>query len=311
MPSRTPIRSSSRDNKKLAPMLTARLTANSASSAGNAAPVGVRGRVGRRGRQRHGERRRPGFPAHQRRAYHARKNPRLHGELPRVRSSQQRFGLLLLALIATFFFEGIAGPGDVQRAFGTILVGITLLLALEAGEVRRPVMRVAIALIAAIVVATVFASFSSNSARVEGLTSIANALLIAAAPTSVVLGLLRNIRRTRTVTLTVVAGVLCLYLLLGLFFASMYVAIDRLTNHAFFAGGAPATPSNAVYFSFITMTTVGYGDFTAQTNLGHTLSAFEALIGQIYLVTVVAAIVSRLVPVRQADAPEPEDAIGG
>jgi len=228
-----------------------------------------------------------------------------------VRSSQQRFGLLLLALIATFFFEGIAGPGDVQRAFGTILVGITLLLALEAGEVRRPVMRVAIALIAAIVVATVFASFSSNSARVEGLTSIANALLIAAAPTSVVLGLLRNIRRTRTVTLTVVAGVLCLYLLLGLFFASMYVAIDRLTNHAFFAGGAPATPSNAVYFSFITMTTVGYGDFTAQTNLGHTLSAFEALIGQIYLVTVVAAIVSRLVPVRQADAPEPEDAIGG
>jgi hypothetical protein len=110
------------------------------------------------------------------------------------------------------------------------------------------------------------------------------------------------------VTLTVVAGVLCLYLLLGLFFASVYVGLDRLTDSPFFAGGLPANPSNAVYFSFITMTTVGYGDFTAGTNLGHTLSAFEALIGQIYLVTVVAAIVGRLVPVRSAENREPEDA---
>ena len=44
------------------------------------------------------------------------------------------------------------------------------------------------------------------------------------------------------------------------------------------------------------MTTVGYGDFTARSNLGHTLTVTEALLGQIYLVTVVAAIVGRLVP---------------
>jgi hypothetical protein len=217
-----------------------------------------------------------------------------------VLNSQQRFGILLLALIATFFFEGIAASGDVQRAFGTILVGITLLLALAAGQARRSVMRVATALVLVIIIGTIGASLANNTARVEGLTSMANALMIAAAPASVVLGLFRQLRRTRTVTLTVVAGVLCLYLLLGLFFASIYVTLDRLTNQAFFAGGLPATPSNAVYFSFITMTTVGYGDFTASTPLGHTLSAFEALIGQIYLVTVVAAIVGRLVPAGAA-----------
>ena len=222
-------------------------------------------------------------------------------------NSQQRFGILLGALMATFFFEGIASPGNIQRAFGSILVGVTLLLALEAGRVRPVVMRAATVIVVLIVAATVIASLSNNTARVEGLTSFANALLIAAAPASVVLGLFRHIRRTRTVTLTVVAGVLCLYLLFGLFFASVYVTIDRLTNHAFFSGGHPATPANAVYFSFITMTTVGYGDLTASTNLGHTLSAFEALIGQIYLVTVVAAIVSRLVPGRQATAGEPDD----
>ena len=44
------------------------------------------------------------------------------------------------------------------------------------------------------------------------------------------------------------------------------------------------------------MTTVGYGDYTARTNLGHTMSVSEALLGQIYLVTVVATIVGRMVP---------------
>jgi voltage-gated potassium channel Kch len=98
------------------------------------------------------------------------------------------------------------------------------------------------------------------------------------------------------VTVTVVAGVLCLYLLLGLFFTSVYVAVQNLGGAPFFANGAAAISSRALYFSFVTMTTVGYGDFTARTNLGQTLAISEALLGQIYLVTVVAAIVGRLVP---------------
>ncbi len=97
-------------------------------------------------------------------------------------------------------------------------------------------------------------------------------------------------------TITVVAGVLCLYLLLGLIYAFVYVAVQNLGSAPFFANGAAAVSSRSLYFSFVTMTTVGYGDYTARTNLGHTLAISEALIGQIYLVTVVAAIVGRLVP---------------
>jgi hypothetical protein len=52
--------------------------------------------------------------------------------------------------------------------------------------------------------------------------------------------------------------------------------------------------SECLYFSFTTLTTVGYGDLTARTDLGHTLAVFEALIGQIYLVTVVSLIVGNL-----------------
>jgi Ion channel len=88
-------------------------------------------------------------------------------------------------------------------------------------------------------------------------------------------------------------GVVCLFILLGMFFAFLYGAIGRLGG-SFFAQGDPATVARCLYFSFTTPTTVGYGDLTAASNLGHTLSATEALTGQIFLVTVVSVVVANL-----------------
>jgi Ion channel len=97
--------------------------------------------------------------------------------------------------------------------------------------------------------------------------------------------------------------VLCIYILAGMFFAFVYGTMDRV-GHAFFTQGVQASVAHCLYFSFTTLTTVGYGDLTAATNLGHTLSVSEALIGQIYLVTIVSVIVANLgrsrVPARSA-----------
>ena len=60
------------------------------------------------------------------------------------------------------------------------------------------------------------------------------------------------------------------------------------------AQGVPATIPHCTYFSFTTLATIGYGDLTAATNLGHTLSVSEGLLGQVYLVTVVSLIVGNL-----------------
>ncbi len=204
--------------------------------------------------------------------------------------------MLLLALCVTFAFEGIAGPGDVQRATGTLLIGATLMLALCAADVSRRLLRLAAAVTFATVAGVLIATVAGKGAAVTGIAAIADGLLISLAPPAIVLGLLGDLRATGTVTVTIVAGVLCLYLLVGLFFAFVYTAVQSLGGAPFFANGQAATPAHAVYFSFVTMTTTGYGDFTARTNVGHTLSTTEALLGQIYLVTVVAAIVGRLVP---------------
>jgi Ion channel len=103
------------------------------------------------------------------------------------------------------------------------------------------------------------------------------------------------------VRLEAVMGVLSLYMLIGMAFGFVFGAIDRIDGEPFFAGGEAATVSRCMYFSFTTLTTVGYGDLVARSDLGHTLAVFEALIGQIYLVTVVSLIVGNLGrPARRA-----------
>ena len=67
------------------------------------------------------------------------------------------------------------------------------------------------------------------------------------------------------------------------------------------AQGTDGTPALRLYFSFVTLATVGYGDYSAASNLGHTLSVVEALVGQLYLVTVVAVLVSRMTPRAPTD----------
>ena len=105
---------------------------------------------------------------------------------------------------------------------------------------------------------------------------------------------MRDLRASGHVRVEAVSGVLALYMLLGMAFAFTYGAIDQLGSGDVFADGTEATVSHCLYFSFTTLTTVGYGDIVTQSDLGHTLAIFEALLGQIYLVTVVSLLVGNL-----------------
>lgn len=83
-------------------------------------------------------------------------------------------------------------------------------------------------------------------------------------------------------------------LLRALTFAFVYELIGEFGSRPFFASEEAGTRSDYVYFSFVTMATVGYGDLTAQGGLGKALAVTEGLLGQIYLVTAVAALVGNL-----------------
>jgi len=214
--------------------------------------------------------------------------------------NRQRFGLLLATIVTAFAIQGVAQPGRWEQVLVSLLLAATLLLALSAAEARPAVMRAALAICVAVVVLSVIEA--ANGTVDNAATRLASALVVLLAPAAIVVGVLRGVRATHSITMEAVLGTLCVYLLIGMFFASIFGAIDRIDG-PFFVQGGPATVSRCLYFSFTTLATLGYGDYTARSNLGHTLSVFEALLGQLYLVTVVAVIVSNLGrgPVRERE----------
>lgn len=214
---------------------------------------------------------------------------------------RQRYGLLLLSAILLLAVQGIVPAGDLQQLLVTALAGASLLLAFRAAELSPPLLTLAVvAGSAALALSAVRVSLDAVGPG-DGVARLVNAALVSLGPPAVALGILRDLRASGQVRLQTVAGVLSLYMLLGMLFAFVYGAIDRLGGDPFFADGQEATVSQCLYFSFVTLATVGYGDFVARSDLGHTLAILEALLGQIYLVTVVSLIVSNLRPGR----PEP------
>jgi hypothetical protein len=210
------------------------------------------------------------------------------------RRRRERYGLLLAAITAAFWLQGIATPGPWEQVFVSVLLATTLMLAMWAADSKPPVMWAALVIAASVVIASIAEAATGD---IEGTAPrIANLLLVVLAPPALVVGVVRSVRARGGVTIEAVFGVLCLYILVGMAFALVYGAIFSLSGGHFFANGIKATGARCLYFSFATLTTVGYGDLTAASNLGHTLSASEALVGQIYLVTIVSVLVSNLRP---------------
>jgi len=218
------------------------------------------------------------------------------------RERRKRFGLLLGSITAVFALEGIAAPGRLQQGIVAVLLALTLALSLWVAEARKSVVVPTVVIGSLLGAASVVAALVGHPGGRA--VAILNLLLVLMAPPAIILGIMRTLRLRHEVTIEAVFGVLCLYLLLGMFFAFLYAFIGKLSGGSFFAGGQSVTTANCLYFSFITITTVGYGDLTAASNLGHTLASTEALVGQIYLVTIVSLIVGNL-GLRRMEAPDP------
>ncbi len=115
----------------------------------------------------------------------------------------------------------------------------------------------------------------------------------------------------------VVVNAVTVYLMLGLFFAYVYMSLSAAAGEAFFAQGPNQPTTVFLYFSYITLATVGYGDFTPAFNAGRFAAVAEGLMGQLYLVTVLALIVSNLgrqrngsmVPLEKSSDTTPDDSL--
>jgi hypothetical protein len=208
-----------------------------------------------------------------------------------------RYGVLLLVLIATYLlsaFNGTKFAVDLQIG----LFAVLLLLALRTSPLpgRWPMLIAVVTLAGS---AGALAASLTGTQAGEGTAELWKGVVLL----MTVILVVRRVLARPIVDLQSIYGALSAYLITGLMFAAFYAAIDHLTHSPFFANNQPANTQTFQYFSFVTLTTLGYGDFTAAQNGGRAVAVLEALAGQVFLATLVARLVSAYrTPVRQASA---------
>lgn len=204
-----------------------------------------------------------------------------------VNSERAHQAQVLAMLFAVFLAQ--AGLPDTP---GAMVIKVTmqataLLLIVRLGTLRRGVARAATA-VALLGVAIAVAGWLVG-AQPEILL-VVDLVLVAAAPFAV----FRSITQHRNISMATVMGAISLFLLIGLFFASVHHLIHQFDPDAYAVSVGELEASTFQYFSFITLTTVGFGDVLAVTNFTRMLVAMEAVVGQVFLVTVVALVVGNL-----------------
>ncbi len=210
-----------------------------------------------------------------------------------------RYGLLLAVLIGTYLLAAFSGA-KLATELQIILFALVLLISLRTSLMPRPWPMV-IAAVTIVGSAVTFLTSVNGSRPATAAEDLWKALVLLLATVMVV----RRVLARPTVTIQSIYGALSAYLITGLMFASIYAALNQLGASDFFASSQPANTQTFQYFSFTTLTTLGYGDFTAAASGGRAISVLEALTGQVFLATLVARLVSAYRGPAPPDRPEP------
>ncbi len=206
-----------------------------------------------------------------------------------------RFGVVLLFIVASLFAATLRSTSEAWTVIVILLQGATLTAALMASGAPRWMGRVAIGVTIAGIVGATLGAYLGQGGLATDAGNILIALLAALAPVAIGWRLVHHDH----VSAPTIAGALCIYLLLGLFFSVLYGIADHLISGGALTGQLNRGSVDYVYFSFITMATVGYGDITPRADLVRMLAVSQSLFGQLYLVTVVALLVGRIQPKRR------------
>jgi hypothetical protein len=218
-----------------------------------------------------------------------------------------RYGLLLLVLVGTYLLAAF-GVARLATEVQVVLFAVVLLIALRTSVLPRPWPAVIGAVTVVGSAVTLWTSLNGNRPGTAA-EDVWKALLLLMATVMVV----RRVLAKPTVTIQSIYGALSAYLIVGLMFASVYAAVQQLGESTFFANNQLANTQTYQYFSFTTLTTLGYGDFTALENGGRAIAVLEAMTGQVFLATLVARLVSAYrapVPPEPPGRPLPEDVDG-
>jgi len=222
-------------------------------------------------------------------------------------SSLDRFGALLvltitsvaaLSLIDLDAFDHRLARGLTAFALA-LLTGVTLVLGLRAAGVTarlRRIAEIAVVLAALVSVGALIAELTVD-VDLAGFHSDRPSVMWVAIAIVTPVAVVRRLLHHRSVSGQTLAGAVAAYLLIALASCYLFFLIDDIVDGGFF--GDRSVPSHEfMYFSLVTITTLGYGDLSPDERVGQLAATSEAVIGQVYLVTIVAMVVGTFIQQR-------------
>ncbi len=205
----------------------------------------------------------------------------------RAERVRDAFGLVLVLVLTTYVLTSLLGDHGWSGVIVTATVSVTSIVALTSSHVKHRFVRQALWLAALSIGLSVIAAVSGQKTWLNA-ASVIQILLLTVAMGAV----LRRVVSTAEVGSRTILGAISVYTVLGLLFTYLYATVDRIQSGPFFEGHTSVHAGDFLFFSYTTLTTTGYGDLVPGGQPGRMLSGLEMMIGQIFLVTLVAGLVS-------------------
>ena len=197
------------------------------------------------------------------------------------------FGLVLVLVLATYVLGSLTEFRGWTAVLTTLAAGLAGVVGLAGAGARPVVVRAAAILgLAAIVLAILSKTLGDSHLLGASSFVIVSLLLISAG------AILRAVLAETEVGFRTILGAISVYTILGLLYTFLYAAIDRVQSTPFFGTGVSVKGGDFLFFSFTTLTTTGYGNLVPAGQPGKMFAGLEMLMGQIFLVTLVAGLVS-------------------
>jgi hypothetical protein len=205
----------------------------------------------------------------------------------RAQRASDAFGLVLLLVLLIYVMASVISNRGWPAVLLTAVIGATSVVALTSSHVRATFVRRVLWLAG---LAVVLAAISAVTGGRHWLSAanLLNIGLLAVAMAAV----LRRVLTSENVSSRTIGGAISVYASLGILFTWAYGLIDRFEGGGFFGEAAGIRGSDFLFFSYTTLTTTGYGNLVPAGQVGRMLSGLEMMIGQVFLVTLVAGLVS-------------------
>lgn len=207
--------------------------------------------------------------------------------LQRAEKVSDAFGLVLLLVLTTYVLTSLLSNRGWSAVILTIATSATSLVALTSSHARAGTIRAGLWLAGLTVLLAAIAAVTDKHTWLN-LASVIQIGLLTVAMAAV----LHRVVTTAEVGSRTILGAISVYTVLGILFTFLYGTIERIQGGPFFEGVAHPASNDFLFFSYTTLTTTGYGNLVPGGQPGRMIAGLEMMIGQIFLVTLVAGLVS-------------------